>query len=574
MKTVIAFILSILAVATPTAAQEVAGDVDTTYVQDGVRVYELAPLTISARRVAWGARETPLDKDDLNHALEKSGVGLIRRGVFMASDVYLNGFKRGDLEVTVDGERYPNACPNRMDPPITRVNPLEMEAVVVDGSSASLQSGIGGAIAYRRSQPSDPLRVRGGVSASGASGRSFDGALSVEKSRQRLSVQVVRGEPYTDGRGADFANLYGYREANHSYGRVEVAFHGQAAGLAYGATLSATDDVPFPYLQMDERYDRMWGAHVSYGGNKLYVNRTAHSMDNALRVSSDKMFMQSDATNLTVGLTGRHYEAFYREWGLWNRFEPRRAAQWQGFEQHMLPDVAILSAAAYHAIQAGPVRLTGRLGFNQFRIRDEDRLSFYQGIFPEAEASRLFVPFAATASASPGAVGPFTVGLMAEVASEVPEAQTLYISVRKPMGKPYWSGNPKLTAPVKMALRGTVGSRHAGLEGYAVRVADYVHPRKAASEGQPFLTYRNIDAVMLGFSAYGTWRLLDAQAAYTWARNQSEGTPLADTSPFTAASTVRTPTLAGGLLFLRGDFAAAQSRVDAVLGEEAHAGLV
>ena len=63
---------------------------------------------------------------------------------------------------------------------------------------------------------------------------------------------------------------------------------------------------------MDERFNRVYSAYLSYDKNKLYFNYTDHIMDNELRVSS--MLMRTSAKNLTIGAIGEFYEVVYRNW--------------------------------------------------------------------------------------------------------------------------------------------------------------------------------------------------------------------------------------------------------------------
>jgi len=47
--------------------------------------------------------------------------------------------------------------------------------------------------------------------------------------------------------------------------------------------------------------------------------------------------------------------------------------------------------------------------------------------------------------------------------------------VGKPMGKPGWSGNPTLSAPIKAGLRLILESDHISMEAFTTRVDRYVY---------------------------------------------------------------------------------------------------
>ena len=73
---------------------------------DSVRVYWLSPIEVTANRVFLGQQSSPTTKDNLTTVFSQNGFALIRKGTFFAQDVYADGFKRGDLSVVIDGERF------------------------------------------------------------------------------------------------------------------------------------------------------------------------------------------------------------------------------------------------------------------------------------------------------------------------------------------------------------------------------------------------------------------------------------------------------------------------------------
>lgn len=491
---------------------------------------------------------------------------MVRRGDLLTSDVYMDGFKRGDIEVVIDGERYPSACPNRMDPPTTRVNPLDMDLVQVERSSVSLQSGLGGKIAYHRIPAGNAFLVQGGITGSTVSGQSFDAALSVENKGRRLSAQMVRGRPYEDARGRSFTDRYGYGDQALRYALLDVSFRSSARHIAYGLSYSTTDDVPYPYLQMDERFNRLWAGYLSYRGNKLYVNRTHHLMDNRFRSGAAAMVMQSDATNVTVGLVGKAYELYFRQWNIWNAFQPTKPAPWEGYEQHMIPRVSILAASTTHSLTRGMFSLAGKLGVHRVGTADRDRLQFFESLYPGASGARWFVPFGVSVGVRHPVAG-FDLGISGEVGSEAPGPEQLYISVRKPMNKPAWSGAPNLDAPIKLGARAVAahGGMTAGL--FIHRVWGYIYPVRARTADLNYVTYDNVDALMAGFTLRHETGLTDVLLSYTWAKNLHLNAPLADIAPIGVSATARTPEAAGLRCTLSGRAAAAQRRIDQFLGE-------
>ena len=96
------------------------------------KIYEVTSIYVSSDREKFGLSVFPTTKDNFNKVLNVNGFNLIRKGTFFAQDIYSEGYKRDDITVVVDGERYHSACPNRMDSPLTRVNPLEMKLITLD----------------------------------------------------------------------------------------------------------------------------------------------------------------------------------------------------------------------------------------------------------------------------------------------------------------------------------------------------------------------------------------------------------------------------------------------------------
>lgn len=537
------------------------------YGADGTWSYELDGVTVSARTLRLGQREAAVGKEALHRTLAQSGVTLIRRGTLLASDVYLDGFKRGDVELVIDGERYPNSCPSRMDPPATRVNPLEIDRVRLDKSSSAAQSGLGGQIAFERAPPSAAWSARANLVRTGLHDRSTDAALALEGRQHRFTGRFVEGASYDDADGRSFGTQYGYQNAEVRYRLTEVSMQGGVAAWSYGASFSYTEDIPFPYLRMDERTNRLWSAYVERAGHKLYVNQTHHVMDNGLRGQAARMFMETDARNLSVGLTGPAYEVFYRNWDAWNTMVMQGGMGVASMEQHLMPDLHQLRAAVTHEARLGPVRMAGKLGLSRISVGDDARLGFFEAAYPEAEAARWFVPFSLSASVTHRPAAALVTGLTAELASAPPSPEYLYVGVQRPMGKPAWVGNPTLAAPKRATLRGLVSTARLSGEVFGTVVADYAALVPAGTEMRPVTTYETVSAVLTGASVQATWGILGANAAYTWAHNLTDDVPLPEIAPLQGSLTLTAPRYRGVGGYVSTQAAAAQGRVDERLHE-------
>jgi iron complex outermembrane receptor protein len=532
----------------------------TTQPADSIRSYWIEPIEVIARRVAIGRHNVPLARDNIGAVLARNGFDLIRRGVFFAQDIYADGLKRGDITVVVDGERYHSACPNRMDSPLTRINPLDFSGVDLVKTGTDVQSGLGGLVEFRRREPQDPMQLAGSVSGSAGAMGSADVAAALESHRQRVSLRYATGEVYHDGDGRSFTDAYGYRD-NARYTLAEINAHGDVRQWRYGGGFSYTGDVSFPYLQMDERENNVLNASLGRVGYRLYINYTDHRMDNALRRSP--MAMTTDATNLTVGATGARFDAFYRNW----KSDNIMVTPMGTITNRMIADAHVGAVSVRHRAALGDAVLSARAGVNAQALGDDDRIAFNRALYPGAESDRLFPTFAIAASYTRSVSRNLGAGVFAETASDAPQTQALFIAVRKPAGKVWWAGNPTLDAPVRTTARASVGYRWLQIEAFTSYILNYVELAGASAGAIDYMTYRNVDALLTGMNAQITSSYLDVDASYVWAENRTTGHPLSEIAPLRVRTRVTSPPWRDGNLLLTHTYSDAQTRVDESLGE-------
>ena len=446
-------------------------------------------IEVLGERVTPDRTPFPFEKERLNQVLTQHGFGLITKGVFLAQDVQADGFKRDDITITIDGERYHSACPNRMDSPLTRSNALEMDAIELNKTSSSCCSGLGGSIAYHRQPIDDGNRLRTGVSHAGGASESSDLGFALSTRHNRASGRYAVGSGYDDGDGQSFVDRYGYRK-DATYRLYESGLTGEWRDLTYHAELTYTEDVMFPYLQMDERLNRVVSASLARRGYKAYVNHTRHKMDNGLRTSM--MSMATDATNTTIGVNAPFAEAFYRHWTADNTIVMPTAS----IDNKLMPGVDEFAASVSRKYAHRALGLWGRVGLAHFGIAADDRASFYRPLYGDQSTSRIFATWGAGASLNGTLWRALTGVLAVDGASEPPTAQSLYITVQRPMGKPWWSGNPGLHQPTRTSLRGSLEWQHLTLESSASYVWNYVDLVATTIPDRDYLTYGNVDATI------------------------------------------------------------------------------
>ncbi len=538
---------------------------------DSLANFWLDPVVVEATSLHQGEFDILLDKSNHTEILRQHGFTIIERGPGFASDLYLDGLKRDDIVLRVDGERYPCACPNRMDTPVSRINPLEVCSCEVDKCSCSAGSGLGGAVEFRRVEPEQDLNYQAAVTGSALGGESLDAAFAADWRGYRFTARHAQGGPYEDGAGRDFVELYGDIlgfDENHEYSMSEFSIFGGSDRWRQGMSFSQSDDVIFPYLLMDERETEFWSVHSSWHGNKVYLNHTRHLMDNELR--NKPMLMVSDADNLTFGVTGEHYEFYYRNWDIQNFFH----SPMMHIDNHMMPDLRLFSATVDHHLRpAKGVELGGRLGLQRQWLGDAERLGFHQELYPDAEDQRWFLPFGIMASVAKPLSESVLGGLQVDLGSEPPHPRDLFISVQKPMGKPWWSGNPELKAPVRGTIRARLTTPAGKFEVYGTQIWDYASLMKttipAGMGTRAYMSFENIEARLAGVNFSLDRRYFGLRAAYTIGKNITESRPLAEVQPFTLETTLKAPRWRGLGLWLRHIYTDAQTRVDASLSETA-----
>jgi len=493
----------------------------------------LPTIEVTATAYRW-TYELPPVRDALPRMLEASGVDLVRRGPAFASDLFVEGFRRGDIAVTLDGEHLHNACPNRMDAPVVRINPLEVEASRLVLSSTDLSARFGGLLAVERRQPAGTFTARGYLQAYGAAETGVDAGMTLENHHQGLYARYTQAKPYVDAKGRTFEDLYGYRKTPTAYAIAEGTFRGMwpEKNLVYGVSVASYRDVLFPYLQMDERDNLGGEVFLEVRGHRLYASGFRHLMDNDLRETSDMMFMETDARTWVGGLTDRKtYDLSVRRWIADNTMRMMHDMP-MTIQQRML-DLLEARGTVGHTFSGKGFQFQGRLGL-AYVERTDNRRDLLDLLTPGARTSRIFplVGLHATTHWK-------TARFFLEGATEAPVPEALYIQLKRGkmnnMQQPYWVGNPDLRPAFKGAFRTQVPVPVApltlSLEGHASYVVNYVEPTREAADSIPIQTYRNVDAFMTGFRILGQYRFLHLESHYTWAENLTEGKPLSEIPP-------------------------------------------
>ncbi len=528
--------------------------------KDTLKNYWLNAIEITAKKINLGDYTKEASKDKLSNIFAQNGFSLIRKGVFFAQDVYADGFKKGDISIVIDGERYHNACPNRMDTPLIRVNPIELQSVTLSKNSGNIQAGLGGLVEFKRTQPQKDFNMKVALSTTTGAQKSIDLATSTDYANNKFNVRFVTGKPYDDANGNSFKDNFGYQE-NNGYKLADISFRGMYNKIKYGASFLYTDNVLFPYLKMDERITRVYSAFFRYDKNKIYFNYTRHIMDNGLRISN--MLMRTDAKNLTIGAIGDFYELVYNNWDAGNFLRSSKF----NIQNSLMPNVSTFTTNLFKSINYKSLTINSKLGLVYHNVGNKERESFYKTAYNKVRLTAFFPVFSLGLSYS-GTLGKnLTGGIMLEGNSESPEPETLFIAVKKPMNKPTWSGNPNLNQPIKSTLRGMLNFDNISLELYGTKVWNYINLIKKKVNGKMFLTFGNVDAIMYGADINANYKFLELNAAYIWAQNNTNDLPLAEIPPLNISAKIISPKYYNIFAYAKLTYNGEQNRVYALLNE-------
>ena len=518
-------------------------------------------ITVLGTKLLRSTTDFPFEKDRFAEVLQVNGFGIINKGVFLAKDIYADGFRRGDVSIILDGERYHCACPNRMDSPLSRTNSLEMEAIELNKSSALSQSNLGGSICYHREKPKDNTLARAGLSQSFGATESSDFGFIYNTLKHRLAGRYATGKGFEDADGKNFIDRYGYKE-NSAYELIEGSITGLYKDWLYRTEITYTKDIMFPYLLMDERENTVFSLSTEHNDLKLYLNYTDHMMDNGLRSSMGSMV--TDVTNLTVGLNGPFFELYYRNWDAENQISTIMTTIDNDL---FLPDIKLLSGTVRQDIDSDYFSLWGQFGFVYQKIDNDNHADIYRLLYEKATDSRSYALLDIGINHYYNLFKYFSGSVSADLSKHAPQSENLYISVKKPSGKAWWVGNPTLKSPTRTSLRANIRYQNVTLETYGTYVWEYVNLCRRFDSDRNYLTYENIDVAMLGFNLSGNWRYFDFNAGYTWAKNKTGNIPMSEIMPFSVLANLKSPVykkLSGNIRFSYND---TQTRIDKSLNE-------
>ncbi|MEO0139558.1 MAG: hypothetical protein ABIL16_03445 [candidate division WOR-3 bacterium] len=491
-------------------------------------VFRMKPIVVMGENGKVSI-EAEIGKDGTIGALKDLGITPVTRGSFITSDINFFGFKGKDINISVDGERFSNACPNRMDVPLIRINPIEVKNVIVYPTS-SLGSALGGEIRVIRRRPSENPSLMGYLGLNTLSSTGGEVSTAFEGYNHGLYLRFSRMNTYKDGDGRDFQNLYGYKpDVKFAHTFYEGSLMGSLRSLSYNVGIWYYKDVLYPYLMMDERDSKTISLGLSYNGNKLYANFTDHTMDNGLR--NEMMYMLANAKRYKFGIVGQNYDIYYDRW--------YAESEMHHMKQTVMPNFSSYNAAFGHQFNTGYINIYAKLGLQYFKT--------------DVNKGRVFIPFALRPSYSI---------LSFEVSSSAPDPKELYFS------RPSFFGNPDLKQPIKFSLYLNPSYKFINLLLFSHIVKDYVEVVGKVLDGKKITTFENTDALLIGFNIKIATGYIDITSNYTYGKNLRINDYLSEIPPLSVSIKLKTPEFLKSKGFIRFNYNDAQIRVSKSINEK------
>ncbi len=498
-------------------------------------VFRMKPIVVMGESGRLSI-EGKVGKDGTIEALKNLGITPITRGSFITSDINLFGFKGKDINISVDGERFSNACPNRMDVPLIRINPLEVKKVIVYPTS-TLGSALGGEIRVIRRKPLEKPSLIGYLGLNTLSSTGGEVSTAFEGYNQGLYLRFSRLNTYKDGEGRNFQQLYGYKDdVKFAHTFYEGGLTGSLRGLSYNVGVWYYKDVLFPYLMMDERESKTLSVGLSFNGNKLYANFTDHTMDNGLR--NAMMYMLTNAKRYKLGIVGQNYDIYYDGWTAENKMYTQMHMHMDTMKQMVMPNFSSYNALFGHQFNTGYINLYAKLGLQYFKT--------------DVNKGRVFIPFALRPSYSI---------LSFEISSSAPDPKELYFSGHS------FLGNPDLKQPIKFSLYLNPSYEFINLLLFSHIVKDYVEVVGKVSDGKKITTFENTDALLVGFNMIIATNYIDITSNYTYGKNLRINDYLSEMPPLSVSIKLKTPEFLKSKGFIKFNYNGAQTKVSKSINE-------
>ena len=478
-----------------------------------------------------------------------SEINSIRKGGTF-SDIVLRGFYRDNINVLVDDSKIFGACPNRMDPPISKVSSVEVEEIKIQKGSFDIenQGSLAGSVNIKTVEPSSREKIN--INLTAGSFSYFKGSVLASGGNEKISALIAYeksySKPYKTGEGKRFteykhpnpANDYQTSQINRTAYDIDNVITGlkftpdKENKFLLKASYQKAESVLYPYLKMDTVYDHTYKINFKYEQKSLnltanlYFNSTYHDMQDKWRnsaipwtngtKSTRGYMMKTVAKSKVYGFSvkkGFNLKNIYFKVGIDGYVRNWKADNILMINDNggMIPNVYIKSIGAFlkaskkinkNIFSAG-IRYDitnskadkNALGTANKTLYDE----YYQNNYDLSKTDTYFSGFVKYEYKP---VKSFSIFTALGRTVRVPDPQERYIALRKPMTKPDWIGNPNLKPPKNTEIDIGLNYKKQNLKFdttlFYSYVNDYMYLTKIQATKQA-TSYKNIDAKFYGF---------------------------------------------------------------------------
>ncbi len=218
---------------------------------------------------------TPENSERLSHdaglfLTQLPEIGAIKRAGQYGLDPVLRGFKNEQLNITIDGAMGAiNACPSRMDPPISQVNLSRVKEAQVYKGPYFYRFGpaLGATINFETLDPEfkdDPEWGGKFSSALQTNGMHHKSEAGLHYSNKRLHTSLFAGlqksDSYKDGDGNEVPSSF----LRYNLGNKTHLLWNSNHSTEVEISTNQARDVEFAALSMDLLYDKTWMAQIRH----------------------------------------------------------------------------------------------------------------------------------------------------------------------------------------------------------------------------------------------------------------------------------------------------------------------
>ena len=236
-----------------------------------------------------------------------------------------------------------------------------------------------------------------------------------------------------------------------------------------------------------------------------------------------------------------------------------------------MPGVNQINGIASYGFDVLPIKLSVKGGAQYFIVGDEDRIDFYTSLYGNVDKNNFYLIAAFNAHSVAEISNDFVSTISAEVATDAPEAEQLYIAIERLGTNPNWSGNPTLQQPIKISLRTSFIFKFFTIEAFANHIHDYVNVVKKPITNKSVMTYENINANIMGINAGVDLKYIESSLSYLYGENLTNSDVLTEINPLSITTSLLAPQFYGIKLSAVHHYENSMKRVVAALNESTSA---